>query len=136
MFELSDLSETTFEKVRNLSQDELFNFTIYLLRVGINFSHEFGRLPFNDEELFNMWLVQSKKLERFKDTEQELAFPIHISPKMVRFADLSEDTVNKIRELPCHVSKRILVGFVRRVLPIINVPEDIYMDYLIEEYSV
>ena len=135
MFELSDISDTTCEKVRNLSPNELFNFAIYLIRVGTNYYHEAAKLPYTDEELFNMWLVQSKKIERFQESEQELAFPIHITPEIMHFASLSENTINKIRELPCHVSRRIVIAYIRRVLPIIQVPEEVYIEYLLKEYS-
>ena len=136
MFEISEhLSETTYENVRNLPRNELLNFAIYLLRVGIYFSQEYSRLPFNDENLFNIWLIQSKKMERFNEAEQELAFPIHITPRIASLADSSEDTINKIRELPSHVCRRIIIGYIRRVLPVIQVPEEIYIDYLLKQYS-
>ena len=133
---VAELSKETIQSLRNLSQGDLFRFSLYILGFGIKHMKEMTKTSASDFELFNSWLTESKKIERSSITKRkELAFPLHIKPSENGLGDLSERTINKIRKANSNQLRKILTSLLRRELPHISVPEDVYIDYLFENYS-
>ena len=130
------LSEETIQSLRNLSQGDLFRFSLYILGIGIKHIKQLTKTSASDFELFNSWLTQSKMIERSSITQRkELAFPLQIKPSENGLGDLSERTINKIRKANSNQLRKILTTLLRREVPHINVPEDVYVDYLFEYSS-
>ena len=132
-----DLSVESCAKLDQLSHNEAFDFATYLFRMGVTHSIAFTDFAYTDSELFDIWLSRSKKMERMDclGTRQEYAFPLHIKPYEMSFANLSEKTLDKIREADPLTLRKLVTSLIRRDLPHVNVPEELYIEYLFKEYT-
>ena len=131
-----EISEETIQSLKKLKQGDLFRFTLYVLGIGIKYSKEITRTSASDFDLFNSWLTESKKVERSGiSSRKELAFPLQIKPSENGLGDLNERTINKIRKANSTQLRKILTTLLRREIPHLSVPEDVYVDYLFENYS-